>query len=1330
MQLYHEFMRKHGIINASHLKVPRNKGEEFILPPAITVNYINFNVFEVGLNRSEPGLASFEGKVYSNDIRELTHRQGKISHRANKLDAALRQYYKRNITVRMARNIDRLMDDNRIIIINNYAPLNQTNNFTPSITREYDMWESYYRTMIKQVKNSRRQQFIRIPISDLPDIATFKLLLSRGITRSELGHRYTNKGLYTLLALFKALMPELTESGPKDNYRFNLFNDFSQPDNINFYIAEGTQWSVFNLTTLRSLVKGDGFVAEFFKLFEYYLDLKNSTMVPEDEEDMDGIEVEEDDAKFLSEQKRLLQTDNSRLNKTLGVTALNSEIERMGESGQLTTANKKRLQRICEKHANIPSFSNNAATLAELADLSKVDMTIHDHRVRKIAGVADPSMLKKTVRQLDKEYVERVMDSHIAASILSIQKMGVAVTDTKETKFSDASENWRQFNIQLTPLTGKPKTSAVRIPAVDTDGTWKSGGTQYRTSKVRGEFPIVKVAPNRVAVTTNTGKTFITRSAKVTDNLDTFIARQLTLIAEDNNNEAITGLNYGNCLDTKVSLPRIYSSISKRYEGIKTKGQQYRFVYKDIPKHFPDWKETEDTKGLIPIGRRGDAHFAMDFNGDLFKVEKEITPMGPFLEHLTIDMDKCPSEYANAKLAGKDVPIILILGYLGGLKKTLRRLEVRTEIIEGRITGELPPGMVIKFRNSHLWIADEGNNHKLITNGLKAISRFARDYDLEDLDRPEIYQVIFENLKLSARHLDEAFIFNRMLIDPITEDILNKHKLPVDFDEILVYCAKLLNDDAHLSPKSIHALRTKGYERFSAAICREMMVAARQYHRSSKNANTVVQIHPKSVWSTIVMDPAGSPVESSNPLHNMKERSLVTFSGFDGRNGRMLNWEMRKFDVTEVGVFGEASPDSSKVGTANYLTPAANINSLYGDASMYKGDGTESAELLTAIAALLPCIDQDDMKRINFGSIQASARDVAVGYEVSPVGTGFDVAMGHQVDKMWAWPASQDGKVTKLTEDVMEVTYKDGTKETNRVGKIVGVKSGKFKPRNTLTRLKLGQTFKADDILTFNSDFFGEYQFDKSQVCFKLGKLVNVAYVETNDTLEDSSTISEDMVTGCACPVIKTRDIVSTTDKAITNLVTLGSEVHYRQPLCAISEDTGLEDDDILSQLSGLAAEVPKSEDDGVIVGIEVRYNGLKENMSPSIRKIVNAYDKRQAKIAADLGGGAPTSGYIKDGLRLQGKVLAPNSVHIRIMTEKLLYEGVGDKGGVANQLKTVHGRIMSAKNILPNGERIGMLFGGKSDQARVVNSPLAVGTTIVLLKLGTAESYRMYKEG
>ena len=56
-------------------------------------------------------------------------------------------------------------------------------------------------------------------------------------------------------------------------------------------------------------------------------------------------------------------------------------------------------------------------------------------------------------------------------------------------------------------------------------------------------------------------------------------------------------------------------------------------------------------------------------------------------------------------------------------------------------------------------------------------------------------------------------------------------------------------------------------------------------------------------------------------------------------------------------------------------------------------------------------------------------------------------------------------------------------------------------------------------------------------------------------------------------------------------------------------------------------------------------------------------------------------------------------------------------KGVFANQMKTVFGDVMEGQMTTEAGEEIDAIFGAKSIEGRIVNSPIHIGTTATLVK-------------
>ena len=81
-------------------------------------------------------------------------------------------------------------------------------------------------------------------------------------------------------------------------------------------------------------------------------------------------------------------------------------------------------------------------------------------------------------------------------------------------------------------------------------------------------------------------------------------------------------------------------------------------------------------------------------------------------------------------------------------------------------------------------------------------------------------------------------------------------------------------------------------------------------------------------------------------------------------------------------------------------------------------------------------------------------------------------------------------------------------------GTIYGTANGTYVPQRIETDMSKGQKFKAGHVVSWNTGFFQRDYFDTTQVNWKAGCLVNVALMESVDTLEDSCAVSEHLGNG------------------------------------------------------------------------------------------------------------------------------------------------------------------------------------------------------------------------
>ena len=71
---------------------------------------------------------------------------------------------------------------------------------------------------------------------------------------------------------------------------------------------------------------------------------------------------------------------------------------------------------------------------------------------------------------------------------------------------------------------------------------------------------------------------------------------------------------------------------------------------------------------------------------------------------------------------------------------------------------------------------------------------------------------------------------------------------------------------------------------------------------------------------------------------------------------------------------------------------------------------------------------------------------------------------------------------------------------------------------------------------------------------------------------------------------------------------------------------------------------------------------------------------------------------------------------------------GVVDKGVFANQMKTVFSEIIDYDIRTESGLKLDGWFGALSIFKRIVNSPITIGTTNVLLRIAGERAYKAYK--
>lgn len=365
-------------------------------------------------------------------------------------------------------------------------------------------------------------------------------------------------------------------------------------------------------------------------------------------------------------------------------------------------------------------------------------------------------------------------------------------------------------------------------------------------------------------------------------------------------------------------------------------------------------------------------------------------------------------------------------------------------------------------------------------------------------------------------------------------------------------------------------------------------------------------------------------------------------------------------------------------------------------------------------------------KRINFISIQNSSGIAAIGYEISPVCTGYEKVIAHRVSSMFAHTAKGKGVVTEVKDDCVVVEYEDPEHGIDRIqiGRRFGNVAGLTLPHSIITDVVEGQEIPEGMVVCWNAMFFVRDPLDPTQVIYTPGVLANTMFIENCDSLEDSSCISEKISKALTTYITYPRVIMVNFDQGIHNLVSEGDSVLSRSILCNIEEpitaNNGMFDEDSYETLRILGGrQSPLAEHNGTVDSIEVIYKGDVENMSPTLAEAVTAIDRKRARLAKRLQRG-PKSGKAVTDARFRGHKVEQNQVAIIVYITVPVTAEVGDKGVFVNQLKTTFGRKLSGINRTLNGEDIDATFGYQSVSNRIVNSPEVMGpANACLIRIG-----------
>jgi hypothetical protein len=981
--------------------------------------------------------------------------------------------------------------------------------------------------------------------------------------------------------------------------------------------------------------------------------------------------------------------------------------------GSITSAEAERHLKVADTYKAIPSPNGDGTIEDEIKIATTKEVTFKPKSLPKLIGVNNDN-LSSAKRQLDEEYITNQLPNDLVATFMSMQQGPFAVTGLTKEITQDAGNKDVLYKLQTKALQGGQGTAVVEIPSIKPDGTFQSGGVDYRMAVQRVTFPIAKIAPNEVAMT-GVSKMFLTCGDKKANDYPGWVVKNLKAAADNKIVTKLTRAKVPLPIDVKLNIPMMFAVMGKEFTSFTLAGHDFNFSTENI-------KDT--VAGRTRCGTSDNTPMYMDAEGIIYLgTTASAEPIGTIPSLLGLNESKAPLMFAELKLKGKQLPVIAILSYWLGFTGALQYLMLDYEVV--KLTDRVSPNdAVVKFSDAKVVIKVKSQLDRLLANGWYHFRHEIEELKVGELDATHNFSAIFTPKGITRSHEIELDIMRQYWISPNTAKLLKSRDYPTEMIPLLVKCTDLLTHHQHYLETDGDILIERGYSRLNDIIHGELVQGVRDFSRNP-NPNRKLTINPQAVKLAILMDESVSPIERVNPLGVMGEQDRIVSSGNLGRSGQSMVGRHRVYHPNDRGRISEAFTDDGKAGTVLYYSNNPSIENYYGVGK--KDTELNPANLLSFAFHNSPFVTFDDAKRGNFARIQGNAMRASNGSTIPPVMTNAGLAVAHRAGRVYALVSKLEGKVTSVTDTEIEIQYKDGTTDSYSLGLNFGSGAGKTYPRDLVTDRKAGYKFEAGEVLAWDSYHLFRDRYNVTQTNMYNGVWDIVVFRERAGTYEDASRMSTASANKTASDIVHIRPIALTFNDNLKLNFKVGDEVDQDQALAYITPP-GIEIStaEEASSLDYFSAASPKAKYDGKIVRIEAFYMGDKTEATPELLKVINEADKARAKRSQseDI---SPTGEYRKPTF-IQKQQLNKNSVIILVY---ILHEEVtvaGDKVANANSLKTVPGKIYETRYTLPDGTPIDSDSSYKGLKARITPGAELLGLMGLFVRqvgLNAAKAYR-----
>lgn len=876
----------------------------------------------------------------------------------------------------------------------------------------------------------------------------------------------------------------------------------------------------------------------------------------------------------------------------------------------------------------------------------------------------------------------------------------IAIRNIEVTDNSTSEDRVELYKVEMEDYRGKRFTIKLDIPIM-VDNRFLLRGNNKSIQTQFFNMPIIKSDIDTCQIVSNYMKIFIRRFGEGTGKslpivskfikaANKYTGRKIKFTIGDN-----TKVCYG------YELPIDYIDISGSFSTIETDTFIIYFNQDDIRNIY----SVDINSNGFPI-----AYNKKTKSVEYFYYNSQTTFINKLIELIEIDGNEdfislfmsssssSISAYSKCSIMNSQIPLIIICAYHEGLRKTLEKAKVNYRIVNNLTKEDRSNYNLdwIKFKDGYV-IYESTYESSLLMNGLKTCS--TELFELADIDNKNMYLEFLDNFggRIKADGLDN---FYDLLVDPMTKDSLEFYKFPTDYVSILLYSNALLADNGFIKHTDTSSRKLRRYMLIAVYTYKVLSDAYASYANQLRHNREAAEFSLKqsAVIDKFLTDTITSDDSCINALRDLETTNSITTKGPSGMNSdRAYSLDKRTFDDSMLNVVGMSTGFAANVGITRQATLNSNIDdngyviSINGDTNKMNVTGT-----LTATEALTPfSTTHDDPMRVAMTFIQTSKHMVRTE-DSDPllVTNGSDEAMPYISGDKFAFKSKKAGKVEEITEDYIMLSYEDGTKDFVSIKESIEKNSdgGYYVPLklDIVDGLKVGSKIKPNQIIAYDKYSFSNSLGESDNIAYNIGKLAKIAIINTDEGFEDSGVCTERLAEKLATRINLQYSATLDKNTNVLSMLKVGDKVECGDPLMiwqapfddadANSLMKTLAGDDV----SDLGKKKLKSEVTGVVKGIKIFRTIELEDMSDSLRKIVDNYEKPLRALYKKLKDNNLDTSQVPAHYNLPptGKLKkAMNSVVIEYYVEYIDTVGVGDKIVYFAANKAVE------KSVIPKGK-------------------------------------------